>query len=380
MLGQRRLRPPSLVDELARIPDVRKARGKRHPLEAMLALACVALLCGYQTPLAISEWACNYGLEYLFRFGFTRKHPPGQATWYRVLGSIDWRALERTLSGWVERVLASVDCGSEWEGVALDGKTLRGSKKQGARDVHLLSALSHRLALTLTQVAVSDKTNEISAVHDLLVELVTRGRVFTADALLTQRDIAQQILDGQGEYVFVVKQNQPTLYEDIAYMLGGPLRPGFVTEVVERTNQGHGRVERRRLTTSTALNDHVDWPGVQQVFCLERIFIYKKTGEVTLKTVYGITSLTPDEASAEQLLALSRQHWHIENKSHWVRDVTFDEDRSQVRQGNLPHVLATLRNTVISILRATGATNTAKALRDYAARPDEAVALIGLPA
>jgi predicted transposase YbfD/YdcC len=232
----------------------------------------------------------------------------------------------------------------------------------------------------LTQAAVSDKTNEIGAVHDLLVELVTRGRVFTADALLTQRDIAQVILDGQGEYVFIVKKNQPTLYEDIAYMFGGPLRPGFVTEVVERTNHGHGRVERRRLTTSTALNDHVNWPGVRQVFCLERIFIYKKTGEITLKTVYGITSLTPDEASAEQLLVLTRQHWHIENKSHWVRDVTFDEDRSQVRQGNLPHVLATLRNTVISMLRAMGATNTAKARRYYAARPDEAMALIGLPA
>jgi hypothetical protein len=273
-----------------------------------------------------------------------------------VLGSIDWRALERILSEWVEHVLASLDPGREWEAVALDGKTLRGSKKQGAKDVHLLSASSHRLALTLTQVAVSDKTNEISAVHDLLVELVTRG------------------------YVFIVKQNQPTLYEDIAYMFGGPLRPGYVTEVVDRTNQGHGRVERRRLTTSTALNDHVNWPGVQQVFCLERIFIYKKTGEVTLTTVYGITSLTPDQASAEQLLALTRQHWHIENKSHWVRDVTFDEDRSQVRRGNLPHVLATLRNTVISILRATGATNTAKARRYYAARPDEAMALIGLPA
>jgi predicted transposase YbfD/YdcC len=379
MVGQCGLHVPSLINELARIPDVRSARGKRHPLGAMLALACVALLCGYQTVLAISEWACNYGLEYLCRFGFTRHDPPGQATWYRVLGSIDWRALERILSEWVERVLASVGPGRTWEGVALDGKTLRGSKKQGAKDVHLLSALSHRLALTLTQVAVSDKTNEISAVHDLLVELVTRGRVFTADALLTQRDIAQAILDGQGEYVFIVKKNQPTLYEDIAYMFGGPLRPGFVTEVVERSNQGHGRVERRRLTTSTALNDHVDWPGVQQVFCLERLFIYKKTGETSLKTVYGITSLTPDEASAEQLLTLTRQHWHIENKSHWVRDVTLDEDRSQVRQGTLPHVLASLRNTVISILRATGATNTAKARRYYAAHPHEAVALIGLP-
>ena len=257
---------------------------------------------------------------------------------------------------------------------------LTGSKKQGTRDVHLLSALSHRLAVTLAQVAVPDKTNEISAMHDLLVELVMRERVFTADALLTQRDIAQQILNGKGEYVFIVKKNHPNLYEDIAYLFSGPLTPDFVTDVAEKTNQGHGRVERRRLTTSTALNDHVDWPGVQQVFCLERIFIYKKTGKVTLQTVYGITSLTPDEASAAQLLAFTRQHWHIENKSHWVRDVTFDEDRSQVRQGNLPHVLATLRNTVISLLRATGATNIAKSLRHYAACPDDALPLIGLSA
>jgi len=372
-------RIPSLVAELTRIPDPRKAQGKRHPLGAMLALACVALLCGYRSLLAISEWADNYGLGYLWRFGFTRRYPPGQATWYRVLGSIDWQALEGMLSSWVEGVLAILDNDSAWEGVALDGKTLRGSKKQGATDVHLLSALSHRLAITLTQIAVPDKTNEIGAVRDLLVDLVMQGRVFTADALLTQRDIAQLILDGESDYVFIVKQNHPTLYEDIAYLFGGPPEAGFVTSVFEELSQGHGRVERRRLTTSTALNDYVDWPGVQQVFCLERDFTYKKTGEVTLQVVHGITSLTPDEATAARLLAFTRQHWHIENKSHWVRDVTFDEDRSQVRRGNLPHVMATLRNTVINLLRATGAPNIAKALRHYGACPDEALALVGLP-
>jgi predicted transposase YbfD/YdcC len=206
-----------------------------------------------------------------------------------------------------------------------------------------------------------------------------QGRVFTADALLTQRDVAQLILDGESDYVFIVKKNQPTLYEDIAYLFQGPLDTGFVTDVSDTMNEGHGRVERRRLTTSTALNDYVDWPGVQQVFCLERVFTSKKTSEVALQAVYGITSLTPDEATAAQLLAFTRQHWHIENKSHWVRDVTFDEDRSQVRTGSLPQVMATLRNTVISLLRATGETNIAKALRHYAARPDEALTLIGLP-
>ncbi len=378
LLSRRTIHIPSLVDVLAHIPDPRKARGKRHPLQAMLALTCVALLCGYRSLLAISEWAHNYGLAYLPRLGFTKRYPPGQATWYRVLSKIDWQALEKKLSGWIERVLAVLDSDSKWEGVALDGKTLRGSKKQGATDTHLLSALSHRLAITLAQVAVPDKTNEIGAVHDLLVDLVVEGRVFTADALLTQRNIAQSILDGKADYVFIVKKNQPTLYEDIAYLFSDFLDMQFVTDMCDVVSEGHGRVERRRLTTSTALIDYVNWPGVQQVFCLERVFTYKKTGEVSMEVVYGITSLGSDEATARQLLTFTREHWHIENKSHWVRDVTFDEDRSQVRVGNLPHVMATLRNTVISLLRATGASNIAKALRHYAACPDEALALIGL--
>ena len=158
LLSQRTVCIPPLIDVLVQIPDPRKARGKRHPLQAMLALSCVALLCGYQSLLAISEWSHNYGLTYLPRLGFTRRHPPGQATWYRVLSKIDWQALEEQLADWVERVLAVLDSGNEWEGVALDGKTLRGSKKQGAADTHLLSALSHRLAITLTQVGDGTQT------------------------------------------------------------------------------------------------------------------------------------------------------------------------------------------------------------------------------
>ena len=113
LVSQHTIHIPSLVDVFAQIPDPRKARGKRHPLQAMLTLACVALLCGYRSLLAISEWAHNYGLAYLPRLGFTRQYPPGQATWYRVLGKIDWQALEKKLSEWIERVLAVLDSDSE---------------------------------------------------------------------------------------------------------------------------------------------------------------------------------------------------------------------------------------------------------------------------
>ena len=372
---------PSLYEQLQQIADPRSDQGKRHPLAAMLALACVALLCGYQTPYAISEWVHNYGRRYLKSFGFTREEPPGQATWYRVLGSIGWSALEARATRWARQVLQVLEACSTLEAVAIDGKTLRGSKRQGADETHLLSAVSHRLGITLAQIAVADKTNEIGAVLDLLSKLVVEGHVFTTDALLTQRELAREILERDGDFLFIVKRNQPRLYEDIEFLFEPPLPllKGETWPTAESVDVGHGRIERRRLQTSTMLNEYVDWPGVQQVFQLKRRVVEKKTGEITTQTVYGITSLSEEEADAEKLLTLTRQHWHIENKSHWVRDVIFDEDRSQVRQGRLPQVMATLRNTVITLLRAHGINCIAQARRRFAARPDEALALVGIP-
>lgn len=119
---------------------------------------------------------------------------------------------------------------------------------------------------------------------------------------------------------------------------------------------------------------------MQQVFRVQRRVIEKKTGEVTTQTVYGITSLAPAEADASRLLTFGRQHWHIENKSHWIRDVVFDEDRAQTRQGRLPQIMATLRNAVISLMRAWGIQGITRARRRFSARPDEAISLPGIPA
>jgi predicted transposase YbfD/YdcC len=347
----------------------------------MLALACVALLCGYQNTHAISQWVDNYGKQYLKRFGFTRDDPPGQATWYRVLGGINWLILEVRVTRWARRVLEVLEAHSTLQGVAIDGKTLRGSKKQGADETHLLSAVAHQLGITLAQIAVADKTNEIGAVLDLLSKLVVEGHVFTTDALLTQRELAREILDRGGDFVFIVKRNQPQLYEDIEFLFKPPLPllKGESWPTAETVDSGHGRIERRRLQTSTMLNGYVNWPGVEQVFQIERQVIEKKTGEITTQTLYGITSLSDEEADAEQLLTFVRHHWHIENKSHWIRDVVFDEDRSQARRGRLPHVMATLRNAVISLLRAHGINSIASARRRFAAQPDEAIALAGIP-
>ena len=370
---------PSLYAELQQVPDPRQTSGKRHPLAAMLAVACVAMLCGYRSPYAIAGWLDNYGARYLQRFGFTRSRPPAQITWYRVLGRIDYPALEARLAHWAEQVCQALSDLAHLRGIACDGKTLRGSAQQGATDVHLLSAVAHGLGITLGQVAVSDKTNEIGAILELLSMLVVHGGVITTDALLTQVKVAEQVLASQGDYVFIVKENQPTLYADIQLLFAAPppTPRGQEWPTAESCNSGHGRVEWRHLQATTALNDYLSWPGVRQVFCLRRQVT--QHGTTSTETVYGLTSLDPTRASASQLLCLTREHWHCENKSHWVRDVTFDEDRSQLRRGHLPHVMAALRNTTISLLRAAGHTQIASALRYFAAQPQRALALLGLP-
>jgi predicted transposase YbfD/YdcC len=310
--------------------------------------------------------------------GFTRQ-PPCAATLHTVLRRVDREEIEAKLRAWAEGLLSGTPALQDpEEGIAIDGKTLRGSQKQGAPGVHLLSALAHRLGVTLAQQAVADQTNEIPATLVLLRQLVLEGRGVTMDALLTQRSIAQQLVEAGGDSVMGGKANQPQLREDIATVFALPPIVGEARTVAETVDGGHGRIEPRRLYTSDVLVGSSDWPGLAQVFQLERQVLSKKTGEVRAEVVAGVTSLVSAHADAARLLALVRGHWQIENQSHGVRDVTFDEDRSQVRCGNIPQVMAALRNTVIGLMRGVGYTNIAAACRRFAAQPALALALIGI--
>jgi predicted transposase YbfD/YdcC len=292
---------------------------------------------------------------------------------------VDRDEFETHLGAWADSVVGSLPAAPETPApaVALDGKTLRGSKKQGAPGTHLLSALAHQGGVTLTQHAVDDKTNEITAVETVLEQLVLEGRIVTMDALLTQRRVAQTIVAKGGDYVMIVKENQPQLRADIALVCTLP-PIGDRQDTVRTVDIGHGRIEPRQVTTSEALVGYSDWPGLAQVFELGRHVCIQKTGEERVEVVYGVTSLSPARATPGRLLALVRGQWQIENQSHWVRDVTFDEDRSQVRCGNLPQVMAALRNTTIGLLRWAGHTNIAAACRRLAAQPVQALALIGI--
>ena len=245
------------------------------------------------------------------------------------------------LGPWADSVGGSLPAAPEMPGgaVALDGKTLRGAKKQGAPGTHLLSARAHHVGITLAQHAVDDKTNEITAVEHILHQLVLEGRMVTLAALLTQRHVAQTMVDKGGDDVMIVKETQPRLRADIALVFTLP-PVGDRQDTARSVDIGHGRIEPRNLTTREALVGDSAWPGLAQVFELGRHVIIQKTGEERVAGVYGVTSLSPARATPGRLLALVRGQWQSENQSHWVRDVTCDEDRSQVRCGNIPHVMA----------------------------------------
>lgn len=212
-----------LIAALSEIPEVRDRHGRRHPLTAMLALACAAMLCGYRRYSAIAEWGRNYDRALLVALGFTHAPSPCAATFFLVFRKLDRTRFEAVLGAWAEQVLTATGADpDDGDGMALDGKTLRGSRKQGAPGAHLLSAVSHRLGLTTGQVGVDDKTNEIGTVAELLRGVLLEGRVFTMDALLTQREVAQTITAGGGDYVMVVKGNHPQLHADLITAFASP--------------------------------------------------------------------------------------------------------------------------------------------------------------
>ena len=276
--------------------------------------------------------------------------------------------LERLLGAWVESVLQELGLDSPLPAVALDGKTLRGSKKLGAAMAHLLSAVSHGVGLTLYQVAVDSKTNEIPVAQELLKGLLIEGRVFTMDALLTQRQIAQTIVANKGDYFMIAKGNQAHLHQDIRFYFEDI--PAQVVPHTTTLELGHGRIERRTLYATTALNDYLDWPAVGQVGLIERVRLAKSTAELlSHEREFFVTSLTPERASPAQLLQLNRGHWTIENKSHHVRDVSFNEDASQVRKGFTPQVMAAFRNVSLAALRRVGVTRIREAFIKNSAQP-----------
>jgi DDE_Tnp_1-associated/Transposase DDE domain len=210
----------SLLSFLAAVPDPRSRHGRQHPLSAILALACCAIMCGAKGYTAIAQWAQDQDIGLMHQLGFTRK-PPKMHGIRKVLMALNPKAFEDALSRWAESLLCRPVPSefSQLEAFALDGKTARGSFDGLGKAVHLLSVVAHESGLTLVQTQVpnggENKTNEHKTALRLLRGIVLEGRLVTGDAMFCQRDLSQQIIDAQGHYLWFVKENQPTLLNDI---------------------------------------------------------------------------------------------------------------------------------------------------------------------
>lgn len=324
----------------------------------ILSLALCAVLAGARSFTAIAEWAADADQATREAFGVTGV-VPCESTFRRTLQTLDADALDEAAGGWAQQ--RTVPAAGTRRAVAVDGKTLRGSGTAGGPGRHLLAALDHEHGMVLGQVDVEAKTNEIPMFATLLDRVDLAGAVVTADAMHAQRAHAEY-LAGQrsAHYLLTVKRNQPGLHAQLAAL---PWRQ--VPVACQARGKGHGRAGRRTLKV-TAVAAGLAFPHAAQAIRRRRPLTGKKW---STETVYAITSLTVIQARPADLARIARGHWGIEDRLHWVRDVTYDEDRSQIRTGNGPRVMASLRNLAITILRLTGHTSIAAALRHHARQP-----------
>jgi predicted transposase YbfD/YdcC len=346
------------------VPDQRHPRGIRYPLAVMLTIALWAKLSGATHVRAIADWARDRQTELAAQFDLARARMPHPTTWSRVLGAaVASTALEQALTTVLAPASAEVPARASMH-VALDGKTLRGTIPAGhTQGVHLLSAYAVASGVVLAHEAVSHKENEIVAAPRVLDRLTLTGMLLTGDAMFAQRALSVQIVEAGGDYCWMLKENQPTLLDDLRILFSPALRPvakgwspmplDFV--VVERHEKSHGRQEYRRLTVSSLLADYSDWPYLRQAFQIVRIT--RQGRMISRDERYGITSAPATVLPAAQLAATVRAHWQIENGLHYRRDVSLHEDASHVRMGQAPQILACLNNAVCSLAKRAGQAN-----------------------
>ena len=371
----------SLYARLSQLTDRRRRQGTRYPLAFVLLAMTVAKLGGADKPKAIAEWVAERAALFAKTFELKRPAMPHHNTYRRVMQAwVDPAELERVLQDF----LADLPQTGVPVQVALDGKTLRGTLVWGeTRGLHLLAAYWPEAGLVLAQVEVDPTTNEIGAAPLVLKSLDLKGKIITGDAIFAQRDLSLLIGQAGGDFVWTVKDNQPTLRADIEKLFEPDvsLVKGFSSGPTDErraqtVNKGHGRIETRTLTVTSQLQETSDWPYLAQVFRLERVARLTARGVTRQETVYGLTSLSATQASPERLSQLVRTHWQIENGLHYRRDVTLQEDATRMKSWPAARVLALVNNLVLTLLVRTGYRSLPHACRHYDAHPDAAIQLL----
>ena len=382
----------TLLQAFATVPDPRRAQGRRYSVAAILSLAVVAVLANHTSVLAMAEWASRQTLHVRRALGFERDTTPHQTTIARLLQRLE----PADVAAAVQRVFAPLTSGEVRprgnQGVAIDGKAQRGRLRHGAtptHPIHAVTAFCHDLAGVLTQLIVDAQQHEgeLSVAPQAIHQIDWQGRVLTGDALYCQQALCAQVVEAGGDYLLIVKENQPTLLADIVQVFT-PLtaeeaaRSGvhavqpLAIETYRTVEKGHGRLEERQIRVSSELAGYSSWPYLVQVFEYTRRWTAK--GITKQQVRHGITSLPATVSDPAQLAGLKRGHWQIENGLHYVKDVTLGEDECQTHVGKGADVLAMVRNTAISLIRRAGHRDIAARLRRYSGCPHEALALLDI--
>jgi predicted transposase YbfD/YdcC len=365
--GRQVERGADLLAALAAVPDPRKTRGRRHRLVTVLAVSVCAVLAGARSYVAIAEWAHDLPVSVRLRLGIGRR-APSESTIRRILQAVDLDSLDAALSSWLSSRVPPSRPG-RMRVVAVDGKTARGARTDEHTQVHLLAAFDPASGTVLGQTQVESKSNEITAFASLLDRLDLTDVLLTADALHTQRAHAEYLHDRGGHYLLIAKPNQPKLH---AQLVGLPWPQ--IPVAAEDRDRGHGRVETRRVKITT-VGAGIGFPHARLAVQIVRRRRPISSTRWSSETVYAITSLPWRQARADLVADALRGHWRIE-ALHWIRDVTFGEDLSQIRTDNGPAAMATLRNFAVSRHRLAGDHNIAHACRRTARHPNRALALL----
>jgi predicted transposase YbfD/YdcC len=362
-----------LLEALAAVPDPRARRGVRHRLATVVAASMCAVVAGSRSYTAIAEWVIDLSEQAAAVLGMQPARRPSESMIRRLLQALDPQLLSTVVGGWFRQRLPDQPAGDR-RAIAVDGKTMRGSGDADTPAQHVLAAVDHATGVVLAQSDVEAKTNEITRFAPLLDQIGDlRGVVITADALHCQRDHVDYLSQRGAHWVLTVKGNQPNLHAQLRALPWRSVPDG--DRVVDR---GHGRREIRTIKVLT-LSQGIDFPhAVQAIRIQRRRRRLDEPKRWTSETVYGITDLPVHQAKPAQLAHWARGHWSIENKVHWVRDVTYDEDRSQIRTGTGARVMAALRNTAIGLLRLAGFTNIAAANRHHSRDSNRPLNLLGL--